>query len=284
MPHQGEGESEARAGGNGAAQKGLSRRLRIDDRRGLAATDELGATHSGRRFVLALVFVLGSFALALFVAFRQWSTRQEELAAYGANRVAAALAPLAEKVPPRLDAAEWARIVDQGRRMLVGLTASGTMNLDQMRRLRAEIQETILAARPETAAGTLASLWSDLERRAGPGLTRSPRFELAGAVRGLSGIVPAGLERERWMLAIVQTRAMLTALLEKDPMPATERRRLREAIEAIASRSKPETAAADLESVWELVADSRAIPEGYHKPALGPAPREGVAPSGSGLP
>jgi hypothetical protein len=260
-----DGEAAERSTGNGPLDIGSPRTLRFDEARGDLAIGELGTPRSGRWFVVALVFLLAAFALALFVAFRQWRSRHDSLADYGANRVAEALRPLADKVPPQLDPDAWARIVEQARRLVVGLTASGTMNIDQMRRLRAEIQELTLAARPETVAGSLESLWSDLERRAGPGLTRAPRFELASTISRLSRLEPPGLERERWLASVVNTRAMLTALAATGQIPTSERRRLRERIEAIVSKSKNETAVHDLHSVWDAVAMSRSIPAGFQR-------------------
>lgn len=249
--------------GNGDAGSSTLRQLRLDDRRGAAGADVLGPTRSGRWFVMALAFVLGAFAVALFVAFRQWKSRHVELAAYGARHVATALSPLADKVPPGLEPAAWARVVEQARAVLVGLTASGTMDLDQMRRLRGQIQEMVLSARPETAAPALASLWNDLERRAGPGLTRAPRFELAGALGALAKIEAEGVAPEHWALLIVQTRAMLVALGNPRPLPMDVRRALRQRIEERLARATPKTAAADLAEVWDLVADVRPIPDGF---------------------
>jgi hypothetical protein len=62
--------------------------------------------------------------------------------------------------------------------MLVTLTASNLLDLDQMRDLRADLAARVARARarPETARSELAGLWDDLAARAGPNLVnRHPR-------------------------------------------------------------------------------------------------------------
>ncbi len=52
--------------------------------------------------------------------------------------------------------------------MLLALTGAGVLDHPQMDQLRQEIADRVAQARPETARQTLADLWDDLERDAGP--------------------------------------------------------------------------------------------------------------------
>jgi hypothetical protein len=252
-------------GGDGAA--GLCPAARADT---APASDG-----SGRRFVLAAGFVVAAFSLALFVAFRQWKARHEELADYGARRVAPMVQPLADRVPPGQAPADWARVVAQGHGLLVGLTASGALDREQMRRLGDEVQLRVDIARPATSAEILNTLWTDLEARAGPTLTRAPRFELAAAVAPLAKIEPPKIAAADWALAVVQTRAMLTALGDPRPLPSAERRALRDRIAERLAGTTPETAARDLRAVWDLVADEHPLPADFPRPKLTPAEPKG---------
>jgi hypothetical protein len=86
--------------------------------------------------------------------------------------VATAIDPLAAVVPPDVSAGDWRRTVADAHAMLVALTASNMLDLDQMRALRAELVARVARARPETARAELASLWDNLARRAGPNLVK----------------------------------------------------------------------------------------------------------------
>jgi hypothetical protein len=137
--------------------------------------------HSGRRAVIAggLGFLVLGGGLALW--FRDWRLRYRARAAFGAREVATAIDPLAQVVPPEVPAAAWRRTVADAHAMLVTLTASNMLDLNQMRSLRAELAAQVAHARPETARADLAALWDSLVRRAGPNLVkRHPRPELLG--------------------------------------------------------------------------------------------------------
>jgi hypothetical protein len=56
--------------------------------------------------------------------------------------------------------------------MLVTLTGSNMLDLDQMRAIRAELISQVRRTRPETARAELAALWDSLARRAGPNLVK----------------------------------------------------------------------------------------------------------------
>jgi hypothetical protein len=154
------------------------RRLRFDE--DLANRDIPGLPreqgHSGRRAVIGGSLVLLILAVVLALVFRDWRIRYRERAAFGARAVATAIDPLAELTPPGVPADAWRRAVADAHAMLVTLTASNLLDLDQMRDLRAELTARVARTRPETALKELAALWDDLVDRAAPVIVnRHPR-------------------------------------------------------------------------------------------------------------
>ena len=142
--------------------------------------DNLGAVrgrlHSGRRVVIVAALVFLVTWGGLYLAFRDWRTRYRQRAAFGATRVATAVDPLAAIVPPELSPDAWRGAVAETHAMLVDLTASNLLSLDQMKALRAEIAARVARTRPETARDELTGLWNDLEDRSVPALLdRHPR-------------------------------------------------------------------------------------------------------------
>ncbi len=123
---------------------------------------------SGRRLVLALVAAVLVGWGGLELAFRSWKVRYEARAALGARVAAPAIDPLARLDPPGLDPAAWARAVADTHAMLLALTGSGVLGEAQIEALARDIAARVARARPETARATLATLWDDLQRQAGP--------------------------------------------------------------------------------------------------------------------
>jgi hypothetical protein len=121
-----------------------------------------------------MVVVILLFWFALDQAFRAWKTHYQALAAYGANRVAPVIDPLAETLPPDVPPTDWRVAVADTHAMLVALTGAGVLDETQMDDLRRDIAARVASAHPETARQTLADLWNDLEKRAGPLLTSDP--------------------------------------------------------------------------------------------------------------
>jgi hypothetical protein len=165
---------------NGSPGNRPARRLRFDEypsaRGASGRPGEAGV--SGRRAVVGGVLTLAILAGGLALAFRDWRARYRERAAFGAGQVATAIDPLAGVVPPGVPGDAWRRAVADAHAMLVTLTASNLLDLDQMRDLRADLAARVARARarPETARAELAGLWDDLAARAGPNLVnRHPR-------------------------------------------------------------------------------------------------------------
>ena len=173
---------------NGNPGNRPARRLRFDEYppHRDAPGSPRDAGHSGRRAVIGGLLVLLALTAALTLAFRHWRARYRERAAFGALQVATAIDPLARMVPPDVPVDDWRRAVADAHAMLVTLTASNLLDLDQMRDLRADLAARVARARarPETARAELAGLWDDLAARAGPNLAnRHPRPELLSPPR-----------------------------------------------------------------------------------------------------
>lgn len=123
---------------------------------------------SGRRAVVALVATVLALWLGLDLAFRAWKARYDALAGFGASKVAPAIDPLAEMIPPDISPSDWRAAVADTHAMLLALTGAGVLDQSQMDQLRQDVADRVARARPETALKTLANLWDDLERKAGP--------------------------------------------------------------------------------------------------------------------
>lgn len=146
---------------NGHQDGPASRRHRFDD---LASTvvqipgsasgfTDLGPQHSGRRLVLVAGAVILTLWGALYVVFREWRARYRSRASFGVTQVAPAINPLAEIIPPGVDAATWRDAVRETHDMLVTVLSANLLNLRQMQALREELKQTVERARrrPETA-------------------------------------------------------------------------------------------------------------------------------------
>jgi hypothetical protein len=132
--------------------------------------------HSGRRAVIGGLLTIAILAGGLSLAFREWRSRYRERAAFGAREVATAIDPMAALVPPDVPRGDWGATIAETHAMLVTLTASNLLDLDQMRALRTEVSSRVSRTRPETAFAELSSLWNDLYARSGPVLLqRHPR-------------------------------------------------------------------------------------------------------------
>ncbi len=137
-----------------------------DDRSPGAVPPAPGA--SGRRAVGTIVAAVLTLWLGLDLAFRGWKARYRARADFGATRVAPAVDPLADLVPPGISPDDWRAAVADTRAMLVALTGSGVLDESRMEDLRRDLAARVAGARPETALRALAALWDDLELKAGP--------------------------------------------------------------------------------------------------------------------
>jgi hypothetical protein len=148
---------------------GEFRRWRFDPRRAESPLDcGVAPGPSGRWVVVAIVSVILVLWLGLDLSFRAWKARYRALVEYGETQVAPVIDPLASEVPPDVAPTDWQVAVSETHAMLLALVGSGVLDRSLMDELRREIAAKVAAARPETARRTLADLWDDLERKAGP--------------------------------------------------------------------------------------------------------------------
>ena len=252
--------------GNGDGNGQAGRLFRFDEPPGSAGPDVLGPRRSGRRFVIVGVSVVLAVAVGLGLAFRAWKAHQLALAEFGAREVAPVVDPLAERVPTGVEKAEWGRVVAQGHRLLVALTGSGALDRGRLEALRDELRERIAEARPETAAFVLNAIWTDLEDRAGPVLTRAPKFQVPATVHPLASLRPPDVAPDAWALALLRTRAALAAASDPVRLPPADRRALQEDLLGLTAGVKAEAAVATLADVWDRAGPS--IPEGFERPEI----------------
>jgi len=125
---------------------------------------------SGRWTVSAIVAVvlLGWFGLDR--AFRAWTARYQARAHFGASVVAPSVDSLAQLSPLDCSSSDWQAAVADTHAMLVALTGAGLLDQSQMETLHHHLTAQVAQARtdPTTARATLARIWDDLQRDAGP--------------------------------------------------------------------------------------------------------------------
>ncbi len=152
---------------------------------------------SGRRFVTAAVLAILLLWGSLYLIFRNWRAGYREREAFGARYVAGAVDALASIVPagecppsirtsgcagavaiaaavaaqaklPDTSADAWHRAVAETHAMLITLTASNVLDIQQMNDLSKRVSALVAGARPSTARAELAALWDEIEAQAGP--------------------------------------------------------------------------------------------------------------------
>ena len=138
------------------------------------ADESLGRSMSGRWFVIGAALTIALIWAIVFAVFREWRARHRELAAFGAREVAPLVDPLAAMVPPNVEPRRWRNAVASTRGMLVAATASGTIDRDEMQRLRDALVARFARDTPATVADDLAALWDQMGQRVGPIITGQP--------------------------------------------------------------------------------------------------------------
>lgn len=124
--------------------------------------------HSGK----LLVIVIGVAVLAVFttltMAFRQWQTRYQIKATFGMTRVAPEVDGFMDVHPPDVSPDSWKDAVRRTHAMLLTVTTSNLLSLDDMQLLREELIAAVAWARehPESAVSELAKVWNSMNDRA----------------------------------------------------------------------------------------------------------------------
>jgi len=147
----------------------MSRHTWRSDPMSTAATAEmLPRGHSGRRFVLVAGLILLVIWGVLYLIFRDWRTRYRERAAYGAIHVVPAIDRLEAIVPANVNPDAWRDAVRQTRAMLITVTSSNLLDIEEMDRLRAELDQFVaqVQADPDTGLSELAAIWNEMAERA----------------------------------------------------------------------------------------------------------------------
>ena len=137
---------------NGNSGNHPTRRLRFDSSTTRSVTPSgvrPPSIHSGRRLVTVAVLSILILWGSLYLAFRDWQGRFRERAAFGKNHVATAIDPLAQVVPTGVDPTEWRQAVQTTHDMIVTLTGSNVLSLDEMKSLRGELTERDCAPVPK---------------------------------------------------------------------------------------------------------------------------------------
>ncbi len=133
-----------------------------------ADPDADGGDRSGRRFVVIAILVLAALWAVLFLFFREWRARYFVRAEYGASQVAPVIDGMKQVAPPGVDRSDWGDAVRRTRALVLTVTGSNLLSIDQMKALRAELTQNVERARerPETAVDELAAIWNSLAARA----------------------------------------------------------------------------------------------------------------------
>jgi len=167
-------------GRNGPDQtyRNSTRRLRVDDMAAIVVRNSPGPVentpsavlsrgHSGRLFVLGAGVTLLLIWGTLFLVFRDWRSRYRERALHGATQVVPAIDRLRSIEPPGIDPVAWRAAVDQTHAMLITVTGSNLLDVKDMDKLRAELDQHVAraTARPETAVRELADIWDEIAVR-----------------------------------------------------------------------------------------------------------------------
>ncbi|MBI1325652.1 hypothetical protein GC170_21010 [bacterium] len=126
-------------------------------------------TGSGRKFVVGLTILILMIWGALYLGFRAWKAGYEGRAAAG--RISAArIRPLVNARPPGVEIWEWEDTVDHAEAMLIALTGSNLLSVDQIQELSARIDKLTEEAQrdPSRSAELLRAFWDEVSKRAGP--------------------------------------------------------------------------------------------------------------------
>lgn len=172
------GEGGANGHGNGHLRD--DRRRGLDGPTGRRAGDE--SSRSGRRFVIVGVVATLAIWGAVYLAFLDWRARYRALAAFGEERVAPLVDPMADRAPIGVEPGAWREAVADTHAMLVALTAAGVLDRAGMEALRSDVEARVArATTPGSARSELTSLWDDLETKAGPLIAPDPTPARAGS-------------------------------------------------------------------------------------------------------
>ncbi|MDR3623429.1 MAG: hypothetical protein P4L85_29115 [Paludisphaera borealis] len=127
-----------------------------------------GRERSGRRFVLLTALGVAVLWGGLYVMFHQWRSQYLVRAAFGTRQVAPVIDAMATLDPPGIARDDWEDAVKRTHALIVTVTDSNLLSVDQMKDLRAELLQDVdrALAHPDTALAELAHVWDSLTDRA----------------------------------------------------------------------------------------------------------------------
>ena len=146
--------------------------------------DQISGT-SGRRFIVLFTITILIFWASLWVGFRFWKSGYDQKAQVG-RETARHIRKLVEARPAGVSVAVWEDTVDHTEAMLIAVTGSNLLNLEQIQALTVEIDERVATAIREPNQGPylLKGLWDELAKRAGPVANIYGRPKLVEAANG----------------------------------------------------------------------------------------------------
>ena len=101
--------------------------------------DQISGT-SGRRFIVLFTITILIFWASLWVGFRFWKSGYDQKAQVG-RETARHIRKLVEARPAGVSVAVWEDTVDHTEAMLIAVTGSNLLNLEQIQALTVEIDE-----------------------------------------------------------------------------------------------------------------------------------------------
>jgi len=145
--------------------------------------DQISGT-SGRRFIVLFSIAILIFWASLSVGFRFWKSGYDQKAQAG-RETARHIRKLVEARPDGVSASVWEDTVDHAEAMLIAVTGSNLLSIEQIQALTLEIDERVAAAtrQPNQGPAILKELWDELAKRAGPVANIYGRPKLVEAVK-----------------------------------------------------------------------------------------------------
>lgn len=124
---------------------------------------------SGRLFIVLLVTAILIFWGMLTLGFRSWKAGYDQRALVG-RETARHIRPLVQSRPGSVSVAQWEDTVDHAEAMLIAVTGSNLLNIQQMQQLTEQVDALVAQAGTDPGRGPalLLELWESLARRAGP--------------------------------------------------------------------------------------------------------------------
>ena len=190
----------------------------------------------------------------------------------------------------------WRDAVTQTRAMLLTVTGSNLLTMNEMKSLRAELDQIVAQADPGTSLRELAYVWDLMgdraeflfsdSRSASGDRHRRPTIlpsyaanQLVPVITPLESIVPPNVDPQAWRDAVNQTREMLLTVTESNRLTVRKMGYLRADLEQVVARvlAHPESAVNELAVLWNDKTDRAAPPSKERRlPGENQSPRPSI--------